>query len=203
MASEPRTVRRVIAENARRLRGRRSQDEIAANCRTVGLGWSRQVITSIEAEERHLELDELILFAWALADEDEDGLVVGGAVSDLLAGKGRVRVGERTAPLPLLRRLLSSPADLGAPGRLSRSPRRSTADVQLAERRAAEKLGVEPSAIARAAYVLWGRSLSEERDAVVAQRVGADVDLRVRRALRGRVTRELVEQIKVKIELGG
>lgn len=193
----------MIAGNARRLRGDRSQDVIAAACRAWGLPWSQQVVAAIEAGSRQLDLDELILFARALASETATGEMQGGAVSDLLYGDGAVRLGsDWTASLVTVRKLLSSRADIDKGGPLRRANRSQvdpTAGL-LAEQRAARRLGVDPATVARLAQQLWGRSLTEQRDHQVDAAAGHVVDAGSRQALRGRVTRQLTEELRSKIE---
>jgi hypothetical protein len=50
--------------------------------------------------------------------------------------------------------------------------------------------------VAYLAVGLWGRTLGEERD----RRVGDDVPLASRSAKRGRVTRQLVDELRVRLE---
>jgi transcriptional regulator with XRE-family HTH domain len=66
-----------------------------------------------------------------------------------------------------------------------------------AERRAARKLGVEdPTEIALAAQSLWGQSLTDKRDEYVFLRKPSGALLSTVRALRGRATRELLEELE-------
>lgn len=67
--------------------------------------------------------------------------------------------------------------------------------VGLTEERAAKRLGEAALIVAVAARALWGRPLAEERDRQAAARGDAGDDPERLRALRGRVTRELVSQL--------
>jgi len=64
-----------------------------------------------------------------------------------------------------------------------------------AELKAAQSLCVPPFAIALAARRLWGRSLTEERDAQLSGH-GADEPSRTLQALRGHITRKLLAEIE-------
>lgn len=63
-----------------------------------------------------------------------------------------------------------------------------------AEKKIARKFHLSPSAVAILARKKWNRSLTEERDARIGV-VGNDPDPRRRQALRGHVTRELIEEL--------
>jgi hypothetical protein len=81
------------------------------------------------------------------------------------------------------------------PGRLLASE----AEARTATK-AARKLDVSPLLVAETAIRLWRRSLNEERDRIVAERAVAGDDPDRLRALRGWVTRQLVDQIADEID---
>lgn len=61
----------------------------------------------------------------------------------------------------------------------------------------ARRLGVEdPTEVALAAIRVWGRSLTEEREGRIAKAAPADASARTLQALRGHVTRTLLEEIE-------
>jgi hypothetical protein len=65
------------------------------------------------------------------------------------------------------------------------------------ERKAARTLHVDdPAEVAVAALRLWGRSLTQERDARVVDAAAPDASPRTLQALRGHVTRHLLEEIE-------
>ena len=72
---------------------------------------------------------------------------------------------------------------------LFRSAERS---IGLAERRAGQSLDVRPLVVALASQVLWGKSLSEERD----ERAGISANAQ----RRGRITRELLTELREHID---
>ncbi|MFB4300628.1 hypothetical protein [Actinomadura sp. NTSP31] len=78
------------------------------------------------------------------------------------------------------------------------------ATVGLAEDRAAAKLGEPRLVVVAVSLDLWGRSLTEERDARVAAALPDDAPARSVQARRGLVTRELVDALQGRIaELDG
>ena len=65
-----------------------------------------------------------------------------------------------------------------------------------AERHAADRLGISPDELVGLSYALWGRTLSDERDARTAERVEPDASARSRTIVRGHVTRELLAELE-------
>jgi transcriptional regulator with XRE-family HTH domain len=68
------------------------------------------------------------------------------------------------------------------------------------EARAARRVGEHGTVFAALSHRLWGRSLSAERDARVANGLPGDASTATVRAKRGRVTRELVAEIRAFID---
>lgn len=71
----------------------------------------------------------------------------------------------------------------------------SSAD-SLAESKAAAKLKTDAKYVSVAAFGLWGRSLTEERDRRLADRSDVDISARSRQAARGHITRELLQELE-------
>ncbi len=218
----------VVARNVRRLRGGRSQDEVARFVRVYGLPWSRSVIASIEAGTRSLDLAEAVLLAAALgvgvggllAGDVEEVVRLTGTVTQHLV-EFRYALGHDSLSRDLLDAgpavsgnwgLHLDPPEGDRVGRLA--PQHVGGEIpdevvtaqilamgQVAERRAAAKLGVTPRVATAAAFGLWGRSLTEERDRRTTERSG-DAPAGSRQALRGRVTRELLEELSERIGRG-
>lgn len=65
-----------------------------------------------------------------------------------------------------------------------------------AEMKAARRLDVDPVELALAALKLWGRSLTEERDARVAEATEPGATPRTLQALRGHLTRQLLKELE-------
>ncbi len=70
------------------------------------------------------------------------------------------------------------------------------------ERKAAKRLDETPETVLRLSRDLWGRSLAEERDRLVDERADAGDDPGRLRALRGRITRQLVDRLAEEIQRG-
>jgi len=69
-----------------------------------------------------------------------------------------------------------------------------------AEQKAARRLRTFPFAVAAAARDRWARSFTEERDRRVAEQAPPGVSARALQALRGHVTRGMLEELRPKIE---
>jgi transcriptional regulator with XRE-family HTH domain len=65
-----------------------------------------------------------------------------------------------------------------------------------AEQKAARKLGVSAFTVAIAAWQLWRRSLSDERDARVSEHAAPDAPARTMQALRAHATRRLLAELE-------
>lgn len=225
MEDREQSFREVVGENVRRIReaaGAR-QDDVAAAAREVGLSWTRSKVTALERGDKALDLAEAVLLAEAM------GKVAGHpvGVADLLAGDGavrlsRVRVIHREslrrfvdgAPVKVLVRdvpggyewareaMAKLPAMLGRMVLLAgddvsvESLRHAENVAGEAEERAGRTLGLTKMEVAYLSVGLWDRTLSEERD----RRVGDDVPAASRSAKRGRVTRQLIAELRVRLE---
>jgi transcriptional regulator with XRE-family HTH domain len=205
MENREQTIREVVGENVRRIREKAGarQDDVSTAARSVGLSWTRSKITALERGEKALDLADAVLLAEAMAQ------IAGQPVSiaaDLFAGDGAVRLSPVTViQREALRRFLG-----GDPVRLFAregertsnlfSPFPDAAHAQMkageAEERAGRTLGISKLEVAHLAVGLWGLTLGEERD----RRVGDEVPLASRSAKRGRVTRQLVEDLRVRLE---
>jgi hypothetical protein len=75
-----------------------------------------------------------------------------------------------------------------------------TAAERVAERKAAAKFGVPARDLSIAASRLWEGGLTAERDRRLRDRVDADTLARSRQAIRGRITRELLDELRPHIE---
>jgi transcriptional regulator with XRE-family HTH domain len=194
-------IDQVLGRNLERLRKEKgwSQDDLVSRGWQVGLPWSRSTIAALEGGRRSVELGEVVLVA----------LVLDSSVAELLAGDDLATVGDGTRmALEQVRQvLMSTPrsAQTHFPGIFRRVSRVHGQDkfsrVMLsangeAEQKAARSLGITPKMLAQAAYDLWGRSLTEERNVQVDE-LTADGTSSARQvqALRGHVTRRLLDEI--------
>ena len=72
-----------------------------------------------------------------------------------------------------------------------------------AERTAARKLNLDPPRLVAISFRLWGHSLTAERDDRVANREDSEaLPPRVRQALRGHMTRELLRELREQLDEG-
>lgn len=227
MSSDPQSVRKVVGENARKLRESvgASQDDVAAAARAAGLRWSRSRVAALERGEKSIDVAELVLLAHAL------GRVTGepARVADLLDGEGAVELsptvtvhrsslarylgGEpvqiRAGDVPgekahLLDAVAASRPGHGRTWRLA-GPEATLGQIEDAEQgageaeeRAGRTLGVSRADVAHLSAGLWGRAMTAERD----HRVG-DAPAASRAQLRGRVTRQLVTELRAQLEVVG
>ena len=201
---EPPRLGQVVGTNLERIRIQESwsKDDVAARGWRVGLPWSRSTVAALEAGRRAIELGEVVLLAVAL-----DTTVAG-----LLAGKGLAHVGDGSKiPLSDIRQILTGDArrprkaDPHVKARIYVSRHQAYERVMLsaggeAEQKAARKLGVTPQVIAEAAYDLWRRSLTEERNVRVEAKAADPETARKSQALRGHVTRMLVREIEALLD---
>jgi transcriptional regulator with XRE-family HTH domain len=196
MTDAAKSLEQVVGLNMRLTREQLglSQDEVAAKVRAIGLPWSRSSVTAVEAGAKTLDLGEVVLAAVALAVP----------VRDLLAGNGNVRIAQTTLALSHLRKILGDgllPDDLRL--RVNR-PATSKADAGAAgeaDQKAARRLRVDVSQLSAAANRLWGCSLTAERNRRLGNVQGKPA--RSIQALRGRITRTLLEELEPVIEPKG
>lgn len=208
--SEIRTVRQAIGQRIREIRTAhgRQQWHIADAARTLGLAWDQSRVAGLERGAKALSAEELLrlplVLQWAGCGSP--------TLADLLPSDRNERIrldSSTTASAGLLRDVLAGQADprgtitpAGATPRgfgLPRfgSPADEPAEHRDAERTAAARLGIPVADVVRLSRTLWeGRSLTDERDRLVAARssVGDTPDRTA--ALRGRVTRDLIEQLR-------
>jgi len=228
MSDDRQSVREVVGENARRIRDSvgASQDDVATAAREVGLRWTRSRVAALERGDKSVDVAELVLLAQVLGEVS--GKPVG--VGDLLDGQGatvlspavtvhrsslarwlggepvEVLVADVPGGLEQLQDILAR-----APEVLTRLARLAGADTKTravsdavraageAEERAGRTLGVSRADVAHLSAGLWGHALTTERDS----RVG-DAPPGSRAQLRGRVTRQLVAELRERLEeVGG
>lgn len=183
------TLAQVVGENVRRLREERelTQDELVSRWRSIGLAWPRSKLSAFEGGGRKsVPLADAMLIAVAL----DVNLQV------LLEGDGDVSLGPGggAAPLALLREWLSGRCEtdqlltqlVDEEGLFDDGA--SSADTEMAER-----VGVQAKDVADIARVLWGRTLTAERDRRVDEMQASS--MAERRAYRGHVTRQLESEI--------
>lgn len=212
-----RAIREVIGEQVRRLREEAGlrQDDLSRAARLYGLTWDRARIGDLERGEKALDAEELALVPVFL------GVALGRPVTlkdlvpvDVLIQLSPTTTGTGEAVLAVYAAELVGGFVTAEGGELV--PGVAATVVAMndngravvgiapddAEVKAARKLGVPPIRVAETALRLWGCSLSERRDRMVAERADAGSDPDRLRAIRGRVTRVLVNEMEQAIRLG-
>jgi hypothetical protein len=208
------TLQEVLAQNIRKVRQHSAlrQDEVATKARAAGLEWTSVTVATIEAGERAIAAEELLLlpiiFDRPLSDfiETEADVVRVSDTAAVLAETLRAVVaGEwEMRPLPT-RRAIPYISERRDP-KIMKVIKRFRLDENLltyfliaegrrgeAERKAAQSLDSDPTAVTAASIALFGRDLTSERDARAEEgdRRGQDT-----RARRGHITRTLLTEIK-------
>jgi transcriptional regulator with XRE-family HTH domain len=225
MADEvPQSLWKVIGANARRLRESDSltQDELGTLGRRHGLDFSRSTVAALERGARMLDLGEVALLCFVLGCSLSD--LLGGA--GLVALSKQASIDASALPLliadgpgGLKQGAIRTPgldeaydALAAARGRYKveekrirrRWPGATPAEIVRAESggrgdpetKAARKVGARPFDVSMAALRLWDMSLTERRDSIVAGRITKDTPVRSVQAIRGRVTRDLIDEIR-------
>lgn len=214
------SLQQVVGENIKRVRTERTmlQEEVATAARNAGLKWTGVTITQIENGNRSITAEELILLAVILDEplsellhypeaniELTETMLLPSQVLRALASTGR-RVSElhhvdeslQWRPTPNLEWELDERILEGIwrghlyPSLLSYVRVRDGARGE-AERKAGMQMSGTSAEMAATALRVFGRSLTEERDlrAEAATKEGKQL-----RAVRGHITRTLLEQIR-------
>ena len=199
------TLAAAVGRRLRELREEagRSQNELANSARRAGIDWTRASVASLESGRRGLSADEFVLLPVALK------ILTGRdqwALADLLPDEWirfPVGVGVRVHARSLRRLLAGETVEAWAGGAGTAREMRRIAD-QLdqqseAVRHVAQRLNVGPGTVSRLADELWGRTLDDEREHRVTQRLGDRARASGRahlQAIRGHATRDLIEELK-------
>ncbi|MCT7353624.1 hypothetical protein N4P33_15790 [Streptomyces sp. 15-116A] len=191
-----------------------TREDIARKARLFGLPWHRPTVGQIEQGKRGVSAPELLLLP----------LIYSTPLRDLLPGPGETTwlTDEIAVEGRELRRLLDegyNPGETPAPGpwhyagivRKARQVRQVlrgryeelpwgaesayVASPDEAETKAAKRLDTTPEYVAYTARELWGRGLTEERDARLAERPDPPTTPRALQAARGHITRALLDEL--------
>lgn len=173
-------------------------DAVARAARAYGLStWHRVTVSTLEAGDRGLSAEELLLLPGVLLLAGVDTEFA--TVSDLLPDPGaRVKLSEHDSVTGrALRSLLRGedpPRDqFDTPFVRDRNAMaREPADVT---ETAARKLGIEPSALDTVAVPLWGHGFFAERERRVAEHVAAGDSPRSLQARRGHAARAMYAEV--------
>jgi transcriptional regulator with XRE-family HTH domain len=214
--SQSKTLTQAIGERIRDLReatGLRQEDVASSARGRFGLLWTQATVAAIETGKRQLTVEELILLPLLLTCELGELLpkVDPHAKDEWIALTPQTDVRAR-----VIRNVLngmardSSPLDIESAvdqRRRKSIPTFLTNDQELRLRqlrneaasdaaiKAAQRLRITPLEIAEVARGLWRRSITEERDARIAERIQGE-EPRTVQALRGHVTRALLDELR-------
>lgn len=215
MAGDAPTLQEVISRRLREVRAPAlRQDDLAAGMRRYGFNWTGATVAAIETGRRNVSLEEATALPLVLGCELTDLLLDkdipkvalnerGAVLREAIAAIYTHEVAE--APDDELKALLRADRpDLDEDVELARKEAGlrdegmigvwiGEARRQEAERKAARALKVSTSHVAAYALRLWGRSLTEERD---ARLVDTDYVAASEQAVKGHITRQLLTEMR-------
>jgi hypothetical protein len=198
------TVERAIGREIgrRREEAEISQSDVAMYAREIGLPWTRATIAAIELGRKQLSVGELLLMPLILKKARVTRELV--ALWDLIPAEDR-----RVEVWPGLELSLPDARTLLAGGAETREIRPVNVGVDIrdlqardtAEQKAAATLRVPARAIVDAAYDLWDQSLSMERlQRLQRSSAASGATERRRQALKGHITRELLNELRPRLK---
>lgn len=214
-AEDPISLTSLVANNMRGIRMSRAllQEDIATAARWVGLKWSSVTVAQIESQSRQLNLDEFLLLPLVLKcslkdllrTSPVDRLITLGfdtmlpadVVLSLASEEGPNSSEEMVPMVPGLEvnldpRIRAAVWQAGlTPTLLTYLKIREGARGE-AERKAAQTLKIAAVTLTAHALRLWGRSLTEERDARAQEQAVKGKEVR---AVRGHITRSLLQDL--------
>jgi transcriptional regulator with XRE-family HTH domain len=191
-----------------------TQDELARK-----VGWTRAMIAALEGARRDVTIPQLLPLLAALETDLRKLLPPGQEViiedrwkirsrdiADALGGQKLVskvlRGAERIVQTFADKRqeLETRAGDVWPGAGLADLLMAEAAATGEAETKAARTLGVDPFVLSVAAQRRWGQSLTLERDSRVSAQAQVDASSRTVQALRGHVTRSLIEELRPLLE---
>lgn len=221
MGEQVLSLQQVVGENVKRVRGERHmlQEEVASAARNAGLKWTGVTLTQIENGNRSISAEELLLLAVILdeplaellhypdADVElsETMLLPSSVLRAIVSSETRVSelqvVDEslQWRPIPNLEWELDERVLEGMwrahlfPSLLTYLRVRDGSRGE-AERKAGMQMSGTAAEMAAIALRLFGRSLTDERDVRAKEAVKEGKQLR---AVRGHITRALLEEMRV------
>jgi hypothetical protein len=214
------TIEQVIGQELRRRRDAagRQQDTVAIAAQRFGLAWGQSTVSAIEAGRRGVSVGELALLPSILKLAGITDTWI--RVTDLIPAARdawALLVPGVELPLATIRSLFGTEAERKAAPRYTPRTGMPTLGIQgstvlmppsgaltltgqhpltEADRKVARALKVSSEAVSQAALRAWGRPLQIERDARVN-------DLAASAQKRGRVTRQLIAELKPRLKRKG
>lgn len=179
------------------------QDDLARAARQTGLPWTRSIVVALEAGRRDLSIDEfvrlpLIFEHLGIGTPDVELKSVGANAYLRVAGDHmHVDLSAPWAGSLAATARVSRAMEVAFPwtrGKRELAPAYEAAGGDL-EQKVGRQQELDPLIVALIAQATWGRSLTAERDHRVAEQAPAGTTPRVVQALRGHVTRALLEEL--------
>lgn len=173
----PPTVGNVVGENLKALRQRKrlTQDKAAELLVSTGLNWRRTHVSDVESGRRET-IDAGTLVILAAAFDVPLGDFFAGEGDVLLTPRAEVATAYATATREQLRSALAGKivgvfvgGALSVSAALHYQEREGRQVPVAADQALADRLGVSLDEVVKAAELLWDRSLTEERDRLVAE----------------------------------
>ncbi len=195
-----RTLEQAIGGELKRLREASGvrQDTIAYVAQKFYFNWTQATVAAIEAGRRSLSFAEFGFLPKICQEAGIDPGVLGRVVDVFPNTSEQVIVAPGLEmPLRIVRSLYGSEEEQGAAGRYAFREKHHVATE--AERKAAHVLGVPPDVVLRAAVDRWGCGLGDERDRRIGPRAET-LSPRSLQAVRGRITRKLVSELRPRIK---
>lgn len=189
-----RSVAGAVGQSLRRLRQEAhvTQDEVAHAMNRWGHAWTRSSVAALENGNRDLSAGELLVLPTVISWATGRGV----NLRDLLVGDGTyiLMVSDRIGMSPWAITDLLDPT-VDAQGGDWMKADADEGVPREAEQKAARKLNVSLGWVLSESERIWGRTLTEERDTRVRDRVDDNTSPRSLQAMRGHVTRELTAEL--------
>jgi transcriptional regulator with XRE-family HTH domain len=170
-----------------------TQDHVARAAQRLGFEWSRSSVAALEAGDRDLSAAEFLALPYILDEAARVSLptaevAFGASLAELLSPRRQERLA-LSDNLSLAPKQVSEWLGETTP---KLTPRRLNDEQTIgeAEHKAARRLGIDVARLHGLALDVWGRSLTAERDARLANRDD------VQPQTRGHVTRELLDELR-------
>ena len=211
----------LVGRNLRSHRDRLGwqQEKVASAARDWGLDWDRSTVAAVERGARSVSLREAVLACRALGLElaqffDGDELVEvtdqaraeASALRKWASGRGgqlktfegfqTPATGDLADFAERAKRMFKEYGPLwpeGTAGDLVEAERAAAGEAEV---KAARSIDADPVALSVLAFRIWGCSLTEERERLVKEQASKDAGPRTLQAVRGHVTRTLVEELR-------
>lgn len=189
------TLDQYLAERIREIKEGRQwrQHDLAASARSFGFAWKSDTVAALEGGTRKLAVGEfsyltliLQVDSWTEIFSTDDTILIAPDLAVKARDYGRFLASKTRRPAPQFN--------------VDRVQRKLAAKAE-SELKAARRLAVTPEKLTAAAWKLWHRSLTHERERLFTEATkDKDVSPRESQALRGHITRQLISQLKEELK---